>query len=232
MSERKFSVVNAPDTIRAEQMIKLPNGSILATLKYNRHKSYKGKRYRSNENSIVIFNNKKADFYQTIDYDSFSLRQARGQELEANNIIKDSYGNGSIALRGNDLAVFSLNSQFILYTFDLNKGKVLNEKRYTKMERGNNEGQCGSSNELDMAVISIKSSDKYIFCKVRGYFGEKGDRLKLGYAIFVFDWNLKPIKRFDLGGVDTFSISNDCHSIYSSQYTNEGLTLYKADFNL
>lgn len=54
-------------------------------------------------------------------------------------------------------------------------------------------------NEKHIGIESMKLNDKYILCDVKGYFSEEDKDSKLmKEAIFVFDWQLNPIKKFDL----------------------------------
>lgn len=59
-----------------------------------------------NQKSIAIFNNKEAKFYETINYESFDIGKAKDMELSANDLIKCAYADGSIEVKGNDMAVF------------------------------------------------------------------------------------------------------------------------------
>ena len=61
-----------------------------------------------NQKSIAIFNNKEAKFYETINYESFDIGKAKDMELSANDLIKCAYADGSIEVKGNDMAVFYL----------------------------------------------------------------------------------------------------------------------------
>lgn len=69
MGERRFSVVTAPDSINVRRMIKLPNGSVLATIQNNIF-SFVHQKYDINKNSITIFNDNEVKAYETIKYDS------------------------------------------------------------------------------------------------------------------------------------------------------------------
>ncbi|MCR9012322.1 hypothetical protein [Gabonibacter chumensis] len=235
VGERKFSVTMAPDSVLVSQMIKLPNSSVLATIRPVLFHDI-GKSNEINKKSVVIFNNGEANAYETITYDSFDVGKTEGRQLAANDLIKYAYAQGSIAVKNNDTVVFSVNDQFILYTFDLSSGNVINEKRYSKMQRGaGEEASFTTINDRHLRVGLIKLNDKYILCGVDGYFSEEdknsGRRKK---AIFVFDWDLNPIKKFDLPNRKKgyYSISNDCSSVYFCEYNEEGLTLYKADLTI
>lgn len=203
MGERRFSVTIVPDSILVRRMAKLPNGSILATIMPASVEFEQVKLNEYNEKSIAILNNKEANFYETINYESFDLEKAKGLELSANDLIKCAYADGCIAIKDNDMAVFSVSHQFILYTFDIKNGNVVNEKRYTKMKRTESRDEMFTSlstiNDRQIEIESIKLNDKYILCDVRGYFSkEDEDSKRYKEAIFVFDWDLNPVKKFDL----------------------------------
>lgn len=240
MGERKFSITTAPDSIWVSQMTKLSDGSVLATImpalfEYQKNANIN----ENNKKSIVIFNNKKANFYETIKYESFDVGKAKGAELAANDLIKSAYSNSHIGIKGNDMAVFSVSDQFILYTFDLNSGDVINEKRYTKMQRTVEADKSFVSfetmNDRLLSIRSIKLNDKYILCQANGYFSEEDKNSRIGKeAIFVFDWELNPIKKFNLPKRENgyYTISNDGSLVYFLEYNEKGLTLYKADLNI
>ena len=128
MGERKFTVTIVPDSIWVRRMVKLPNGFVLATLMPAFSESEKVEMNEFNQKSIAIFNNKEAKFYETINYESFDIGKAKDMELSANDLIKCAYADGSIEVKGNDMAVFYASNQFILYIFDVKNGKVVGEK--------------------------------------------------------------------------------------------------------
>ena len=233
--EREFSVTTSPDSILASRMTKLPNGSALATIRPVLFYDI-GKRNEINKKSVVVFDNNKANAYETITYDSFDIEKAKGEQLAANDLIKYAYAQGSIAVKNNDTAVFSVNHQFIMYTFDINNGNVVNEKRYTKIQRKDGkEASFTTINDRNLSIGAMKVTDKYILCGVDGYLSEKDKESGLRKkAIFVFDWNLNPIKKFELPNRKKgyYTISNDCSSLYFCEYNEEGLTLYKADLTI
>ena len=106
MGERKFTVTIVPDSIWVRRMVKLPNGFVLATLMPAFSESEKVEMNEFNQKSIAIFNNKEAKFYETINYESFDIGKAKDMELSANDLIKCAYADGSIEVKGNDMAVF------------------------------------------------------------------------------------------------------------------------------
>lgn len=238
MGERKFSVTTAPDSILVSQMTKLPNGSVLATLRPSLFEFEKETRNEINKKSIVIFNDEEANSYESINYESFDIEKARDKELSSHDLIKCAYSDGFIEIKNNDMAVFSVNHQFILYTFDINSGNVVNEKKYTNIQRtkGNKSFiSFTTTNDRQMRIRLMKVSDENILCMVGGYLSEEDKKLGLlKEAIFVFDWDLNPIKKFDLPNREKgyYSISNDCKSVYFCEYNDDGLALYKADLNI
>ncbi|WP_294142370.1 hypothetical protein [uncultured Sanguibacteroides sp.] len=235
MEERKFSVTTNPDSIFVSQMIKLPNSSVLATIRPTLFEVEKGIRNKINKKSVVLFNNNEAKSYETIKYDSFDVRKAKNRELAANDLIKWAYAQGFIEIKNNDTAVFSVNDQFILYTFDINSGNVINEKRYTRIQRNGEEMSFITTNDRYQSIGLIKSNDTYILCGVDGYFSEEDKKTRRRKkAIFVFDWNLNPIKKFDLPDRKKgyYTISNNCSSVYFCEYNEDGLMLYKADLTI
>lgn len=230
MGERRFSVVTAPDSINVRRMIKLPNGSVLATIQNNIF-SFVHQKYDINKNSITIFNDNEVKAYETIKYDSFDVTSATKPVIDANSLIKAAYADGHLGLKGNDLAVFSVSNQFILYTFGMKSGKVVKEKRYSKMERK----ETITINDMRLNVVLMNTNDKYILCVVEGYLSEKDKESgKIKNAIFVFDWDLNPIKKFYFEDekIKYYTISNDCKSVYFGKSTDEGLIISKADLNI
>ena len=81
----------------------------------------------------------------------------------------------------------------------------------------------------------MKTNDKYILCLVRGYFSEADkESMQNKRAIFVFDWDLNPIKKFDLPYREKgyYTVSNDGSAVYFRESSEDGLSLYKADLNI
>lgn len=237
VEDRKVSVTTFPDSVWVSRMTKLPNGSVIATIRPP-FEFEKNNVKEINKNSVVVWNNQEMKGYQTIDYTSFDVKKRKRTDIPANDLIKWTYAQGFIETRGNDLAVIASSDQFMLYTFDVTTGKVLNEKRYTPVEYSNEEFCFLSTNDMQQSILALQANDEYIVCKVGGYFNAEDKEYEVYQeAIFVFDWNLNPIKRFDLpdlGQKGYFSISNDARSVYFNDFSGEmfTLTLYRADLKL
>lgn len=238
MGERQFSLTTIPDSILISRMIKLSNGSVLATLRPSIFEYEQTKMNEFNQKTIAIFNDKEANSYETIDYENFDIEKAGDKELSSNDLVKMAYSDGLVGIRNNDMAVFSVSNQFILYTFDINDGNVVNEKMYTEMQRikrNKSFTPFSTKNDKHMEIHSMKVSDENILCRVSGYLSEEDKKLGLlKDAIFAFDWGLNPIKKFDLPNRENgyYCISNDCKSVYFCENNEDGLTLYKADLNI
>lgn len=239
MGERKFSVTTIPDSILVGQITKLPNGSVLVTMMPALFGSEQTKMNEFNQKSVAIFNNKEANSYETINYESFDLGRAKGMELSANDLIKCAYADGCIAIKDNDMAVFSVNHQFILYTFDINNGNVVKEKRYTKIQREEVRDETSTSlsttNDRELEINNIKTNDNYILCDVReSFFDEDKESKQYKEAIFVFDWDLNPVRKFDLPNRKNgcYRLSNDGSSVYFCEFSEDGLILHKANLNI
>lgn len=238
MGERRFSLTTTPDSILISRMTKLPNGFVLATIGPSTSEYEQTKMNEFNQKSIAIFNNKEANSYETINYESFDIEKAKDEELSSNDLIKCAYSDGFIGIKNTDMAVFSMSNQFILYTFDINSGNVVNEKRYTNIQRTKGNKHFTSfttTNDRQMEIHLMKVNNENILCMVGGYLSEEDKKLGLlKEAIFVFDWGLNPIKKFDLPNRERgyYSISNDCKSVYFCEYNEDGLALYKADLNI
>lgn len=237
MEDRKVCVTTFPDSVWVSRMTKLPNGSVIATIRPP-FEFEKNNVNEINKNSVVVWNGQEMKGYQTIDYDSFDVKKRKRTEIPANDLIKWTYAQGFIETQGNDLAVIASSDQFMLYTFDLTTGKVLNEKRYSPIQYSNEEFCFLSTNNMQQCILALQVNNKYIVCKVGGYFNAEDKEYEVyKEAIFVFDWDLNPIKRFDLpdlGEKGYFSISNDARSVYFNDYSGEVfiLTLYQADLKL
>ena len=234
MGDRKFSVITVTDSIWVRRMTKTPNGSVLATIMPSSIEDQEINEI--NQKSVAVFNNQEANSYETINYGSFDLEKAKDKELATNDLIKCAYADGSIEIKDNDMAVFAVSNQFILYTFDIKSGNVVNEKRYTMMQREEGrEGSLKTINDRRLRIDVMEANDKYILCDIQGYLSEEDKDSKLyKEAIFVFDWELNPIKKFDLPDRENgyYKISNDGRSVYFCEFTEDGLTLYKADLNI
>lgn len=237
MAERVFSVTHIPNTISTNHnLVKLPNGNIFAKI----DPAYTNKLnedYEHNAKSVVVFNDNHINSYDIIDYDSFGIKNVQ-TDKEIKDMIKRTYALGQISVKGSEMAALFVGGQFILYTLDLEKGKILNEKRYSKLQYIKTRHGGGIANDMGLMILSMKSNDKYILCTVAGYFNEEDKKLnKRRLSLFVFDWNLNPLKRFDLPEssdeltVD-YIIPIDCNAIYSCYSTDNGLVLSRADLNI
>ena len=236
MGDRKCSTWKAPDDVLVFQTVKLPGGAVFATIRPAVFKFEKAKANADREETIAVFGAGTPRMYETINYDSFDLSRGGRDELPAKDLLRWTYAQGCVAAKDDNMVALSASDQFILYTFDVNTGKVVNEKRYSEVERDGGKMSFRTTNENKLSVMDIKVNDRYIVCEVDGYLtsGDKETK-KMGKALFVFDWNLKPVKRYDLPvRVDGYyRVANDCSAVYfCKQHSRYGLTLYKADLNI
>lgn len=237
VEKRKGSVIQLPNTLLYSNISKLPDGTVLTTISPAIFENEKSKEGGINNNSVVLFNGKELKGFQTINYNSFNLKDPTPKQTPTNELIKWTYAQGNVCTPNCQKAVFSLDNQFILYTLDLNTGKVLHEKRYTEIQREDvEEMSFVTINELRLSISQLEANDKYIVCLADGYFNPE-DKIaqKRQIAIFVFDWNLKPVKRIDLPSDNPeifYLIDSECKSVYSAGFGEEGLEIHQANLNL
>lgn len=233
MNERPFSTITTPDSICVGGMIKLQNGSVVATIMPPVFSDKFNNKNNINNNSIAILNNSEVNAYQTINFESYNIKDTSNNEkMDISDKIRLAYAQGQIATKGNDLAVFSVQKQFILYTFDLNNKNIVKEKKYTQIQDSGSEMTLVENNDKKMEIYFLNANDNYIFCHVRGYLTEAEE---LKEAIFVFDWELNPIKRFNLPKKNNSYclLSGDCKYVYLfKEDANYGIEVSKADLNL
>lgn len=96
-----------------------------------------------------------------------------------------------------------------------------------------------TTNDKNLSILNIASNNRYIICHARGYFSEEDKKQHTQKeALFVFDWNLKPVKRFALTEEESncnfcyYRTDEDCQAIYFFKHSEEGVTTYKAMLNL
>lgn len=237
VEERLYSELTIPDSIIVSQMTKLPDGSILATIRPPLLPAEKRKEYGINKKSVIRYNGRELKSYKTINYDSFHLTEAKPDEIESKELIQWAYAQGFVKAKDNNIAVFSVNDQFILYTLDLNTGKILNEKRYTDIARDGSSMSLTTTNDLHLKICQLETTDQYIFCLTDGYFSREDREKNLHQiALCVFDWELNPIKRYEFATKQPFQhyqLSKDCDAIYFMKYPDwYNCKVYKADINL
>lgn len=240
MYERGYSSIAPNDSLFTNYQIKLRNGLVLATLSTqpitrNNFGGGTSPDYdiKVKEESIAIFNNNEVNFYETIQYDSFTFEE-NIPDNQKKTILKDDYSNSHIGVKGDEIAIFALRRSLILYTFDLSSKKVIKEKRYGNITIHEDR----MKDDMSFFTRSIKYNDKYIYCIISAYFTEedrKSDSHKT--AVIVFDWDLNPIKRFDIQdkeGIKGFNyfISEDCSALYYYENQEDGVALYKSDLGL
>lgn len=233
--KRKYKRITIPSDILVGSLTQLPNGAILAATRPPIFEFGEKEREEVKGKNVLLFLNDAVQSFATIDYKSFNLTKATEEQLPANDLIKWSYAQGCIKAKDDNTTVLSANGQFILYTLDLNSGKVMHEKRYTTPTRIGEGMTLSTSNANQLQIEDIKVNDKHILCKVCGYFNEEDKNAqKLSRALFVFDWNLNPLKKFDLPTREegNYVIPEDCSAVYFYKFDRKGLTLYRADLNL
>lgn len=232
LGERVIKKTRLPDSLFIQQIVKLPNGCLLATNAVGYSQAFPTTNEDVNSPLVLIINNNNIKTYPVIDYNTHHFKMHSEQQFSRVDFIRHSYATGRISCQNNTTAVFSVNNQGILYTLDLTNGKVINEKRYSEMKCESD--NVSSSNDLDLYISHLESNDKYIFCIISGYMNQLDKKEnKHKRFMLVFDWNLTPIKRFSLSRSSFFSFSKDNPSvIYEKRLSNKGLTLYKANVNL
>ncbi|WP_270517276.1 hypothetical protein [Sanguibacteroides sp. AM78-02pH3A] len=245
VKDRKVIIPAFPDSVWVEQATILPNGAIVAIMPPpapDLQKLEKDARTGMEKKTLMVLGQKGVTYRETLPGDGFpEYNPSLGSKFTPYVTMKRSNARGLFRTRGNDMAVFAVDGQFMLYTFDVTTGKVVNEKRYTPVQYANEEFCFLSTNDMRQSILAMEANDSYIVCKVGGYFNAEDKEYEVyKEAIFVFDWNLNPIKRFDLpdlGPKGYFSISNDARSVYFNDYAAEEdeffkLTLHKADLAL
>ena len=233
MGERQFSITPIPDSINTYVVIKLPNNSVISLFNSFRSST------NVNKKQVVVFNDSCATYYDLINYESPDIKEIIDFDSGLDKDLKSCYTNGSIIINGNDKAIVSVYGQFILNLLDLKSKKVIKETKFTDfMAASKVPGVIMSEpiqNEMKLRVVRMYSNEKYLFCIVDGYFSEE-DKLnkKSQDVIFAFDWDLNPIKRYnlpDLKGLFYF-ISNDCKYVYEYSETENGFALSRAALNI
>lgn len=236
--KRVCSTVTIPKDILVSRMTKLPDGSVVATIRPAVFDFEKGYTNKANEASVIVAGRGGMKTFTTINPTSLNVEKAKNNELPADELVKWAYAQGCIAVKDNNTAVFSVSDQFILYVLDLKTGKVTAEKRYTDIVRDGGEMTFATTNQHELSIRDMKANDKYIVCEVDGYFSEEDKIAKeRKKALFVFDWQLNPVKRFDLAfpleEYCYYRIANDCTAVYfCKQHSRNGLTLRKAELNI
>lgn len=240
LDSRGYSIVDIPSSFAIKSMTKLPDGSIFTRLGSPVGTSQT--RNDLNKNSIVIINGDDVKSYDLgIDYERFGAKEwemntGGYKDATYSDDIKNIYATGYERFNDDNIIVLSVLNQFTLYSFDINSGKVLKEKTYTIPEES---GGGYPENNLRLSISGdMKADSKYIYCPVEGYFSEKDKKnKKRRTSIFIFDWDLNPIKRFNLPYTknETIIISEDCKSVYAVIDKDNGcdFKMYKAkNFNV
>lgn len=238
MKDRKVVIPTFPDSVWVEQATILPNGAIVALMPPplpNFQKLEKDIQTGMEKKTVMVLGQKRVTYHETLSGDGFPDYGMLSTPTPYIS-MKRANANGLFRTRGNDMAVFAVNGQFLLYTFDFNSGKVKNVKRYTKILPMN--GGNDVCNDMELRVESLEVTDNHIFCLVNGCFSEADKQSKIERsAIFVFDWNLKPIKKFELPALAKghYTIPMDGSAVYFKQVdkeNKENTLLYKADLKI
>ncbi len=240
LKDRKVIIPAFPDSVWVEQATILPNGAIVAIMPPpapDLQKLEKDARTGMEKKTLMVLGQKGVTYHETLPGDGFpEYNPSLGSKFTPYVTMKRSNARGLFRTRGNDMAVFAVDGQFMLYTFDFNSGKVKNVKRYTDILPLNGGNEVG--NDMGLRVVCLEVTDNHIFCLVSGYFSEADKQSKTDRsAIFVFDWNLKPIKKFELSKLTKgyYTIPMDGSAVYFKQLDKENdknTLLYKADLKI
>lgn len=240
VKDRKVIIPAFPDSVWVEQATILPNGAIVAIMPPpapDLQKLEKDARTGMEKKTLMVLGQKGVTYHETLPGDGFpEYNPSLGSKFTPYVTMKRSNARGLFRTRGNDMAVFAVDGQFMLYTFDFNSGKVKNVKRYTDILPLNGGNEVG--NDMGLRVVCLEVTDNHIFCLVSGYFSEADKQSKTDRsAVFVFDWNLKPIKKFELPKLTKgyYTIPMDGSAVYFKQVDKENdknTLLYKADLKI
>lgn len=125
----------------------------------------------------MVLGQKGVTYHETLPGDGFpEYNPSLGSKFTPYVTMKRSNARGLFRTRGNDMAVFAVDGQFMLYTFDFNSGKVKNVKRYTEILPLNGGNEIG--NDMGLRVVCLEVTDNHIFCLVSGYFSEADKQSK------------------------------------------------------
>lgn len=238
MKDRKVIIPTFPDSVWVDQATILPNGTIVAIMPppyADRQKLEKDARTGMEKKTVMVLGQKGVTYHETLSGDGFPEYGMISKPTPYIS-MKRANANSLFRTRGNDRAVFAVSGLFMLYTFDFNSGKVKNVKRYTKILSLNSGNEV--MNDMELRVESLEVTDNYIFCLVSGYFSEADKQSKTERsAVFVFDWNLKPVKKFELPNLrrGNYTIPVDGSAVYFKQVdakNKKNTLLYKADLKI
>ncbi len=233
IGSRDFSITQVPDSIHAYRIHKLPNNTTLATILPKYYYNLSEDDSEINKGSVLVYKNNSAVSYQSIPYDSFNIKDKQIDDINTTySKIKLAYTNGKIKSKDNKTAVFTVADQFILYTFDIEGGKVLKEKRYSKFNPKNPELR----NDIYLSINRIETSNNHIVCIVSDRYKPEGSSKSIfRETVYIFDWDLNPIKRIELPSTksdEQYLIDSDCKAIFRIKFSEEGMILHRADLNI
>lgn len=230
INERGFSEYFIPQNIKINRGYKLSNGDVIGTIP-----PLSNEEFDASSNNLVLISKDDTKYYNTINYLDYGfsdseLNSSVGKE------IKQRFSECLIGTMRTDKAIFALTEpNLAFYTFDLQNGKVLNRKQYAKYNARIEGNSCYLTNDLNLRCEKMMSNDNYICFHVSGYFSEvdkeNSDRKE---AFLIFDWDLNPIKRFDLKKRKNgyYTMSNDCKKAYFCEHSKNGFLLHIAKTNL
>lgn len=226
MEDRHVSIVNVPDSMPCRYMWKLPNStSVIATLDVE----MRGANLSVSKIPMIVLDGKNIRSFQTFDTDSFGWDVDDDTKKAALKLVQREFAQGEMVFRKDSVGAHFMNGQFVFYTFDVNQGTVLNEKRYTEV--GCSDDGSRLTNEQGLSVVWAKASSQHIVCLVKGYLTTADREAKLSKtALYVFDWNLNPLKKFDLSPIERgyYVVDEELKNVYSCEFDEGGLTLNKA----
>lgn len=242
MGERKAVIQTVPDSIRISKLDKLPDGSVLISIQSFSH--IKTRTQGMKEQSFAYYDGKNLTGFQPYPFDRLNLSTNCDDEQLLQDVLKLAFTQGNISFKNNNEFAGTVSDQFIVYTFNKEEGKIMHLKQYTTIvyqtDSGANSYNYITDNERHISLSSVQTDNQYIVCMGSGYFTqEEAEAKKAKIALFVFDWNLNPIKRIDIkkqkqneNNIMMYKVDLDQRRIYCIESGKEGLSIYEADLNL
>lgn len=215
LGERKVDIISPPNEVATMSYIETGNNELFGTPLPNMNDDFY--RYFISVKDSVIYLEKLNEKYK-------ASKNITDKNLSQAPII-------SCAFENYNNKVVTADYGMMLQIVDLKKRIIENERFYNKIEV-DGKGRLKSN---EFTVANVKCNEKYIYFRtIRSDFSKTTDKDVYNMYVYVFDWNLNPVKKYFAGAFNykktRNNISHDGNNYYYMTVSDEDKqVLYKAE---
>lgn len=211
MWERPFSINMIPDSLISSHFTKIDTITIFGTNSNLNQLSY----YRNY--LYYTYDGKDLSFFGEVRREAFETQKDYEESVKEKCLFQTT----KIATNKNRVIIANIFG-IALHVVDPHKKKIIKERYYNTYKYNPSNARTFTTSKYQSCFVLC--SDEYVYCVSQVKDEKKSaemDRKIFENHIFVFDWDLNPIRKYFFVGNDKINLSHDGKSLYRLVRNNE-----------